>query len=358
MLGQRARAGKQFASSRLTHPRPIRLIAAMDELLRIAGLRTVFPGEAGPFAAVDGVDLALDRSRTLGIVGESGSGKSVLSLSIMRLVPPPGRIAAGSLRFDGQDLLALPGPAMRALRGRRIAMIFQEPMTSLNPAHTVGAQIVEAIAAHERGVPARVLRARAEAALDRVRIPEPGRRFDDYPHQLSGGQRQRVMIAMALACRPDLLIADEPTTALDVTVQAEILALLRSLQAETGMALLLISHDLGLVAGIADTVAVMYAGQVVEHAPAAALFADAQHPYTLGLIASAPQAAAPRGRLLAIEGTVPTPADMPPGCRFQPRCTLAVPACAAAPPPLRDFGPGHRAACLRAPVDALAMAGA
>ena len=324
----------------------------MTELLRIEGLRTVFPGDGGSFAAVDGVDLRLDRGRTLGIVGESGSGKSVLSLSIMRLVPPPGRIAAGRVVFDGQDLGALPSAAMRALRGRRIAMIFQEPMTSLNPAHTIGAQIVEAIAAHERLVPAAALRARATEALDRVRIADPARRFDDYPHQLSGGQRQRVMIAMALACRPDLLIADEPTTALDVTVQAEILALLRGLQAETGMALMLISHDLGLVAGIADTVAVMYAGQVVEHAPAAALFADAQHPYTLGLIASAPQAAAPRARLLAIEGTVPSPAEMPAGCRFAPRCALARPACAAAPPPLRDFGAQHRAACLRAPVEA------
>jgi peptide/nickel transport system ATP-binding protein len=352
MLPRRDARGKYAAPQHLTPAGTGRLIGAMTELLRIEGLRTVFPGDGGPFAAVDGVDLSLDRGRTLGIVGESGSGKSVLSLSIMRLVPLPGRIAAGRLVFDGQELTALPDAAMRALRGRRIAMIFQEPMTSLNPAHTIGAQIVEAIAAHERGLPAAALRARATEALARVRIADPARRFDDYPHQLSGGQRQRVMIAMALACRPDLLIADEPTTALDVTVQAEILALLRALQAETGMALMLISHDLGLVAGIADTVAVMYAGQVVEHAPAAALFADAQHPYTLGLIASAPQAAAPRARLLAIEGTVPSPAEMPTGCRFAPRCALARPACAAAPPALRAFGPGHRAACLRAPVEA------
>ena len=345
---------------RLTYGVLLRLSWRMDELLRIEGLRTVFPSEAGEFAAVAGVDLALERGHTLGIVGESGSGKSVLSLSVMRLVPPPGRIAAGVIRFAGQDLLGLQPKAMRALRGKRIAMIFQEPMTSLNPAHTVGAQIVEAIAAHERGVAARTLRARAEEALARVRIPDPARRFDDYPHQLSGGQRQRVMIAMALACQPDLLIADEPTTALDVTVQAEILALLRILQAETGMALMLISHDLGLVAGIADTVAVMYAGQVVEQAPAATLFTDAQHPYTLGLIASAPNAAIsgatiPRGRLLAIEGMVPTPLDMPVGCRFHPRCALAEPACAAAPPPTRYFGADHRAACLRAPLDAIPM---
>ena len=354
MLHRRGAPDKYAAPQHLTPGGTGRLIGAMTELLRIEGLRTVFPGDGGPFAAVDGVDLSLDRGRTLGIVGESGSGKSVLSLSIMRLVPPPGRIAAGRLVFDGQELGALPVAAMRALRGRRIAMIFQEPMTSLNPAHTIGAQIVEAIAAHERGLPAAALRARATEALARVRIADPARRFDDYPHQLSGGQRERVMIAMALACRPDLLIADEPTTALDVTVQAEILALLRALQAETGMALMLISHDLGLVAGIADTVAVMYAGQVVEHAPAAALFADAQHPYTLGLIASAPQAAAPRARLLAIEGTVPSPGEMPTGCRFAPRCALARPACTAAPPALRDFGPGHRAACVRAPVEAMA----
>ena len=230
----------------------------------------------------------------------------------MRLIPPPGRIAGGAIVFNGQDLLQLRPAAMRAIRGRRIAMIFQEPMTSLNPAHTIGAQIVEAMAAHEPETSARDFRARAVAALERVRIPDPARRFDDYPHQMSGGQRQRVMIAMALACKPDLLIADEPTTALDVTVQAEILSLLRELQAETGMALLLISHDLGLVAGMADTVAVMYAGQVVERAAAAALFTDAQHPYTLGLIGSAPSSFIRQARLLAIEGTVP---NLLPPCR-------------------------------------------
>ncbi len=326
----------------------------MDELLRITGLRTVFPTRFGAFAAVAGIDISLRRGRTLAIVGESGSGKSALSLSIMRLVPPPGRIAAGTIMFDGQDLLALPPASMRDVRGRRIAMIFQEPMTSLNPALTIGAQIVEAMAAHEARTPAAALRERAVAALARVRLPDPARRFDDYPHQLSGGQRQRVMIAMALTCQPDLLIADEPTTALDVTVQDEILRLLRELQAETGMALLLISHDLSLVAGMADDVAVMYAGQIVERAPARALFSEAQHPYTLGLIGSAPSAAVRQARLLAIEGTVPGQADMPAGCRFHPRCALAAAQCIAEAPALRDFGPGHACACWRAPLEALA----
>jgi peptide/nickel transport system ATP-binding protein/oligopeptide transport system ATP-binding protein len=329
----------------------------MDELFRIAGLRTVFPTPSGEFAAVAGIDISIRRGRTLAIVGESGSGKSALSLSIMRLIPPPGRIAAGAILFDGQDLLALPPASMRDVRGRRIAMIFQEPMTSLNPALTIGAQLVEAMTAHEPRTSPNALRARAVAALERVRLPEPARRFDDYPHQLSGGQRQRVMIAMALTCKPDLLIADEPTTALDVTVQDEILRLLRELQAETGMALLLISHDLSLVAGMADEVAVMYAGQIVERAPAAALFSDAQHPYTLGLIGSAPSSAGRQARLLAIEGTVPGQADMPAGCRFHPRCALAAPICIAEPPPLRDFGPGHACACWRAPLDALGAAG-
>jgi peptide/nickel transport system ATP-binding protein len=325
----------------------------MNELLRIEGLRTVFPTPSGEFAAVAGIDLAIERGRTLAIVGESGSGKSALSLSIMRLLPPPGRIAGGAIIFDGQDLLKLSPTAMRALRGRRIAMIFQEPMTSLNPSHTIGAQLVEAMTAHEPQMAARQLRARAVAMLERVRLPDAAQRFDNYPHQLSGGQRQRVMIAMALACKPDLLIADEPTTALDVTVQEEILSLLRELRAETGMALLLISHDLGLVAGMADTVAVMYAGQVVELAAAAALFSDAQHPYTLGLIGSAPSFTARQARLLAIEGTVPSAATMPEGCRFHPRCALAEARCVAKSPVLRPFGADHAAACWRAPLDAL-----
>ena len=236
----------------------------MTPLLSISGLRTVFRTAGGDVAAVDGVDLAVARGRTLGIVGESGCGKSVLSLSVMRLVPSPGRVAAGQIMFDGQNLLDLPLARMRDIRGNRIAMIFQEPMTSLNPVFTVGDQITEAMRAHDRTASGAALRSRAIEALQRVRIPVPARRFDEYPHQMSGGMRQRVMIAMALACEPDLLIADEPTTALDVTVQAQILDLLRELQQQSGMAIILITHDLGIVAEMANEVAVMYAGRVVE----------------------------------------------------------------------------------------------
>jgi len=323
-------------------------------LLSIEGLRTVFGDPASPVPAVDGVTLSVARGRTLGIVGESGCGKSMLSLSVMRLVPSPGRTVAGRVMFDGQDLLKLPLPAMRAIRGNRIAMIFQEPMTSLNPVFTVGAQIMEAMRAHDRTASAAALRARAVEALARVRIPAPARRFDEYPHQLSGGMRQRVMIAMALACAPDLLIADEPTTALDVTVQAEILDLLRALQQESGMAIILITHDLGIVAEMADEVAVMYAGRVVERAPGAAIFDDPQHPYTLGLLGSIPRIEESRDRLLAIEGTVPPPFALPAGCRFHPRCVFADPGCIAQDPALRDVAERHQAACLRAPVEQFA----
>jgi peptide/nickel transport system ATP-binding protein len=322
-------------------------------LLRIEGLRTVFRTPNGDVAAVDGVDLSVHRGKTLGIVGESGCGKSVLSLSIMRLVAPPGRVAAGRILFENRDLLALTPAEMRAIRGRRIGMIFQEPMTSLNPVYTAGQQIVEALKAHEPGASAADLRKRAVAALDRVRIPAPDRRFGEYPHQMSGGMRQRVMIAMALACKPDLLIADEPTTALDVTVQAQILDLLRGLQRETGMAIILITHDLGVVAEMADEIAVMYAGKVVERAPAAAIFDDPQHPYTLGLLGSIPRIETVSDRLLTIEGTVPPPFDPPPGCRFNPRCVFADAACTAEIPPLRSLGPDHTVACLRAPVEAI-----
>jgi peptide/nickel transport system ATP-binding protein len=320
-------------------------------LLQIENLRTVFRTSGGDVAAVDGVSLDVIRGKTLGIVGESGCGKSVLSLSIMRLVAHPGRIAAGRVLLEGRDLAGLSNSEMRGVRGREIGMIFQEPMTSLNPVHTVGFQITEGIRAHEPRASKAELRERGIAALQRVRIPSPERRFDEYPHQLSGGMRQRVMIAMALACSPKLLIADEPTTALDVTVQAQILDLLRDLQAETGMAIILITHDLGVIAEMADDVAVMYAGRVVERTTARDLFEDPQHPYTLGLLGSIPRLDEDRERLLAITGAVPPPFALPPGCRFAPRCPFAIEACRAEIPGLRSISPGHEAACLRAPVE-------
>jgi peptide/nickel transport system ATP-binding protein/oligopeptide transport system ATP-binding protein len=327
-------------------------MARMTDLLSIEGLRTVFRTANGEVAAVDGVSLSVAKGRTLGIVGESGCGKSMLSLSVMRLVPPPGRVASGRVMFDGRDLLTLPQSEMRKIRGARIAMIFQEPMTSLNPVFTIGDQIVEAMRAHDRTASGAALKARAVAALGRVRIPAPARRFDEYPHQMSGGMRQRVMIAMALACEPDLLIADEPTTALDVTVQAQILELLRELQQQSGMAIILITHDLGVVAETADEVAVMYSGRVVERAPGAAIFDDPQHPYTLGLLGSIPRIEETHDRLLAIEGAVPPPFDLPSGCRFHPRCVFSVAACAQKDPVLRRLGEAHEAACLRAPLEA------
>ena len=326
-------------------------LLTIPDLLTIQDLRTTFRTVMGEIAAVDGVDLSVAPGRTLGIVGESGCGKSVLSLSIMRLIPPPGRLAAGRILFGGQDLAALSPGAMRAIRGRRIAMIFQEPMTSLNPAFTIGNQIMEAMRAHDPAASARSLRTRAITALDRVRIPSADRRLDEYPHQMSGGMRQRVMIAMALSCEPALLIADEPTTALDVTVQAQILDLLRSLQQQTGMAIVLITHDLGVVAEMADEVAVMYSGRVVERAAATALFDDPQHPYTLGLLGSIPRIEESRDRLLAIEGTVPPPFALPSGCRFHPRCVFAEPICSTADPELRAVAAAHQAACHLAPVE-------
>ena len=323
-----------------------------EPLLRIEGLRTVFRSSIGDIPAVDGVSLEVPRGKTLGIVGESGCGKSMLSLSVMRLVPPPGRVVAGRVLLDGQDLLALPSSAMRAVRGRDVAMIFQEPMTSLNPVHSIGDQIMEAMRAHDAAASSSDLRDRAIEALRRVRIPAPERRFAEFPHQLSGGMRQRVMIAMALACAPRLLIADEPTTALDVTVQAQILDLLRELQAETGMSVILITHDLGVVAEMADEVAVMYSGRVVERGTAREIFEDPQHPYTLGLLGSIPRLDEERETLLAIDGTVPPPFALPPGCRFAPRCPFAISACDSLLPPLRAITEGHEAACIRAPIEA------
>ena len=312
-------------------------------LLEVEGLAIGF----GATRAVDGVSITVEAGRTLGIVGESGCGKSVLSLSVMRLLAAPGRVTSGAIRFDGQDLLGLSPGGMRALRGRSIAMIFQEPMTSLNPVHSIGAQLIEALRAHGA---TRDAHATAVAALTRVRIPDAAAAMGKFPHQLSGGMRQRVMIAMAIACKPRLLIADEPTTALDVTVQAQILDLLRDLQAETGMGLVLITHDLGVIAEMADEVVVIYAGRVVERAPARDLFEDPQHPYTLGLLGSIPRLDLDRERLTAIEGAVPPPHAWPPGCRFAPRCPFATPECDAAPPPLRELSPGHLAACIRAPL--------
>ncbi len=323
-------------------------------LLRIEGLRTVFRSMTGDIPAVDGVDIEVAKGRTLGIVGESGCGKSVLSLSVMRLVARPGRIAEGRIVFDGRDLLALDDTSMRNLRGADLAMIFQEPLTSLNPVHKIGFQITEAMRAHDPKASAQELKQRAIAALRRVRIPAPERRFEEYPHQLSGGMRQRVMIAMALSCQPKLLIADEPTTALDVTIQAQILDLLRELQTELGMSIILITHDLGVIAEMADEVAVMYAGRIVERAPARTLFEDPQHPYTIGLLGSVPRLDEERETLLAIEGSVPPPFALPAGCRFHPRCPFAQAACTREVPALKPLQPGHAVACWRIPIEAAA----
>ena len=321
-------------------------------LLEVKGLRTEFRSGGSSFAAVDGISFSLAPGETLGIVGESGCGKSVTSLSIMRLVPnPPGRITAGEIKLEGRNLLDLPESDMRAVRGDDIAMIFQEPMTSLNPVQTVGDQIIEAVQLH-RSLGAAGARARALEMLQLVKIPSPETRLDEYPHQLSGGMRQRVMIAMALACDPKLLIADEPTTALDVTIQAQILDLLRDLRERTGTAIMLITHDLGVVAELAHRVIVMYAGRIVEEAPVDLLFADPQHPYTLGLLGSIPRLGSDGDeRLTAIEGVVPNPYALPPGCRFSPRCPLADTRCRAEQPTLREIAPGHRAACWKAPLD-------
>jgi oligopeptide/dipeptide ABC transporter ATP-binding protein len=324
----------------------------MSALLEIRDLRTYFSVEGGEFHAVDGISLTLWRGRTLGIVGESGCGKSVTALSIMGLVPqPPGRVAGGEIRFDGVDLLQLSPAEMRELRGDRISMIFQEPMTSLNPAFTVGDQIVEGILRH-RPVSREAAKARAIEMLLRVRMPSPESRFDDYPHRLSGGMRQRAMIAMALACEPKLLIADEPTTALDVTIQAQILDLMRTLRDETGTAIILITHDLGVIADLAHDVVVMYSGRIVERTSVARLFAEPQHPYTIGLLGSIPKLHLEQDRLAAIEGQVPSPLEPVAGCPFHPRCPFADEQCRRVAPRLVAVSAGHEAACWKAPLDA------
>ncbi|WP_112662301.1 ABC transporter ATP-binding protein [Microvirga flavescens] len=323
-----------------------------DVVLSIAGLRTTFRTDAGEVAAVDGVNISLRRGKTLAIVGESGCGKSMLSLSIMQLLPGNGRVSDGRIDFEGKMLVGVPEAEMQAIRGKRIAMIFQEPMTSLNPAFTIGNQIIEAIRAHDKDVTFSVARERAIKALKRVGIPAAERRVDEYPHQLSGGMRQRVMIAMALVCEPEVLIADEPTTALDVTVQAQILELLKSLQNETGMSIILITHDLGVVAEMADDMAVMYAGRIVETGSVSDVFDDPQHPYTLGLLGSTPKISEDAKRLVAIKGSVPPLFRMPTGCRFHPRCDFCIAECKIeGASRMSEISEGHFVACIRAPVE-------
>ena len=327
-------------------------IQAEATVLDVKGLRTVFFTNSGLFRAVDDVSFRVRRGETLAIVGESGCGKSVTALSIMRLVPdPPGRIVGGSITLEGQDLLALDENRMREIRGDRISMIFQEPMTSLNPVMRIGDQIAEAVRLH-RPTTAKEAWQQAVQMLRLVRIPEPERRASEYPHQLSGGMRQRAMIAMALACRPALLIADEPTTALDVTIQAQILTLMLDLQKELGMGLILITHDLGVVAQTAQRVIVMYADKKVEETDVETLFANPRHPYTRGLMASIPAVPSSgtnaEARLVEIPGMVPSLTRLPKGCAFAPRCSLAVARCHQEYPPLQDWGAGHLAACWRA----------
>ncbi len=325
-------------------------MAHSERLLEVNDLKTYFDTDEGTVKAVDGVSFHIDKGETLAVVGESGSGKSVMSLSIMRLIPnPPGRIAGGQMLFNGQDLVKKSERDMRRIRGNDIAMIFQEPMTSLNPVYTVGDQIAEAIVLHQGKSKRQAMKMSAEM-LELVGIPEPAKRVRNYPHQMSGGMRQRVMIAMALSCGPQLLIADEPTTALDVTIQAQILDILRKLQREIGMSILFITHDLGVVAEIADRVVVMYAGRAVEEADVEDIFAEPRMPYTLGLLNSIPRVdkvAEHQLRLEAIPGNVANPLRLPPGCSFHPRCRFVRDQCKEAIPPLEDTGGGHMVRCIR-----------
>ncbi len=320
-----------------------------DLLLEVKNLRTSFFTEAGEVRAVDDVSFSVPRGKTLGIVGESGCGKSVTSLSIMRLVAQPaGRIVGGQVIYQGRDLLSFSEDEMRRVRGNEISMIFQEPMTSLNPVFTIGNQIIEAVELHQ-SLGRSESRNKAIEMLKLVGIPAPEKRVDDYPHQLSGGMRQRVMIAMALSCNPQLLIADEPTTALDVTIQAQILDLLRDLQQKVGLGLILITHDLGVVAEMADEVMVMYAGRTVEQAPVRELFSRPKMPYTRGLLASIPalNPSGSKGRLQTIPGIVPNLLELPRGCRFQERCSQVIDACRQDEPLLRSVAPGHLVRCVR-----------
>ena len=317
-------------------------------LLEVSGLTTAFRTGSGEVTAIEDISFSLEKGEILGIVGESGSGKSVTALAIMGLLPrPPARILGGSIRFEDQELLRLSDRSMQRLRGPGIAMVFQEPMTSLNPVFTIGEQIMETIRAHESLSQPAVF-SRAVEMLEKVGIASASQRMTDFPHQLSGGQRQRVMLAIALVCRPRLLIADEPTTALDVTIQAQILQLLLDLRDEFGMAIMMITHNMGVIAETADRVLVMYAGRTVEQAPVIRLFDHPLHPYTRGLLSCVPTLDQDTDRLIAIPGSLPEPSNRPPGCRFSTRCAHAVAACSVAIPPLWTFEPGHTVACIRA----------
>jgi peptide/nickel transport system ATP-binding protein len=324
----------------------------MAALLEVEHLRTCFRIDAREVAVVDDISFSVAAGEVLALVGESGCGKSVTALSIMGLLPKGvGRVAQGSIRLDGADLLKLPPEKLRALRGDRMAMVFQEPMTSLNPAFTIGSQLTEALRCH-RAIDEAEAKAQAIGMLRQVGMPSPEQRMLAYPHNLSGGMRQRVMIAMAMICAPALLIADEPTTALDVTIQAQTLELMRALRSQTGTAIILVTHDLGVVAELADRVAVMYAGRIVETAAVADLFAEPQHPYTIGLLACAPRMEDERERFITIEGMVPPPTARPAGCAFAARCPFVVARCREEDPPLMEVRPGQHAACWRAPLEA------
>ncbi len=318
----------------------------MAELLEVSGLCTEFKTAAGTIRAVDGISLSVRKGETLGIVGESGCGKSITSLSIMQLLPKRiSRIASGQIRFEGKDMLEMAAKEVRSIRGNRIAMIFQEPMTSLNPVFKIGRQISESARYHLK-LGKKEANERAIEMLRKVGIPRPEKIAEQYAHQLSGGMRQRVMIAMAMVCNPQLLIADEPTTALDVTIQAQILDLMRELQEKEGMSILMITHDLGVVAEMCDRVVIMYAGQIVEETDVATLYSNPLHPYTRGLLASLPQLAGDSERLTSIPGQVPNPANLPAGCRFAPRCPVAVDRCRVERPELALIQPGHTCRCL------------
>jgi oligopeptide/dipeptide ABC transporter ATP-binding protein len=318
-----------------------------DEILiTIDNLKTYFFTEDGTVPAVDGISFSIEQGKTLGLVGESGCGKSVTSLSIMRLIPPPGKIVGGKIIFDGINLLSLSEQEMRKIRGNKISMVFQEPMTSLNPVFTIGTQISEAVQLHQN-LDKYAAKERAIGMLRLVGIPSPELRFNEYPHQLSGGMRQRVMIAIALACNPKLLIADEPTTALDVTIQAQILELIKDLRERFGMSVLLITHNLGVVAETADKIAVMYAGRIVEYGTVFDIFKRSRHPYTWGLLHAIPRLDTDRERLLTIEGTVPDMLKLPSGCKFSPRCMFVQPKCEESEPPLEEVEDRHFARCWR-----------